>query len=148
MAGFIILVVLLSQAQNGRLRFPSPRYLSHPFLATYETPWAASSGMASTIARYLPTRGRMAATEPRAAFAEVLLRKAAMGRLRKVGGRATLSQLRRTGSSGFGQFGTFDMAPQIVDNAAVFRCERTVGTRVCQATIGVEIDYVTYRFSQ
>ena len=81
MAGFIILVVLLSQAQNGRLRFPSPRYLSHPFLATYEIPWAASSGMASTIDRYLPTRGRMAATEPRAAFAEVLLRKAAMGRV-------------------------------------------------------------------
>jgi hypothetical protein len=79
MAGFIILVVLLSQAQNGRLRFPSPRYLSHPFLATFEIPWAASSGMASTIDRYLPTRGRMAATEPRAAFAEVLLRKAAMG---------------------------------------------------------------------
>ena len=47
-----------------------------------------------------------------------------------------------------GQFVTFDMGPQIVDNAAVFRCERTVGTRVCQATIGVEIDYVTYRFSQ
>ncbi|CAM2171083.1 hypothetical protein BLAT2472_20086 [Burkholderia latens] len=30
----------------------------------------------------------------------------------------------------------------------VFCCERTLGTRVCQATIGVKIDDGTYWFSQ
>lgn len=39
------------------------------------------------------------------------------------------------------------MGPQIVDNPTVFICERILGTRVCQATICIESDHVTYRFS-
>jgi hypothetical protein len=130
MAGFIILVVLLSQAQNGRLRFPSPRFLIHPFLATFEIPWAASSGMASTIDRYLPTRGRMAATEPRAAFAEVLLRKAAMGvRREKVALSSGCKSRPATAPAGSNRssYGGNEMAEAFGD-----ACHKLVTARVCR----------------